>query len=1168
MRLSVCLAALLARPALALSSTITDVLSADPDYEALLRLLQRTRLIPTLNTLPAATLFAPTNDAISKHDLWAHALDDAFVLTDNVNEQLRQQLFYHMLNFSIAQGPAPEQSPPLHTFDTLLYPHKPLDPPSHEPPPHPPWMPIPSGTLGEKSQRLRAVLADDNQKGRVAVDAFGKGGADIVKPIVNATNGAVLGISDVLIPPLDLATVVSAQQSLSYFRRIVTPHVIKFLNSTSELTLFLPVDNAWDQLNKYERIYLESEFASDDLSRIFNMHAVAKTGVKWSDSFTPGINLSTIDGTTLEVVTTTEGTKVSGGDLVHPDIYASNGVLHLVSSLLIPEGALQITPEKYLLALNCTSFVSMLRSVNLTDLIRDTEQKYTILAPQDDVLDVLGDSDLPEKGSPELKKLLQYHFVPGHWTAEKLENGMLLETTLEEEGLKGGKQVLSVDVHHSGKDSKGLQFAGASVIGDPIELDNILVYFLSRPIVPPSDSISTALPSLDLSNFLAALLSSSQSDIIRTTPRTSLLIPYNSAFKRLGLLVSAHLLSTSYKQDLEKVILHHTLSDVEYSSNLVNGSQQTFQTLEGSDIKLERMDNGTVLISPSGGWPGMKSRLVPRDTLTQTGVIHELSDILLPRSVDITIGKLMKAAKGSTMTSLFNRAGFEWILNGTAPPDDWSWPDEKNPGGGIGWTVLCPTDDAFKNHNLTELFANPMRLKSIVMQHIILSPYPKDQRQRLDARHDFEEMYNNQPLVLEDTATYSTLRDNESFYGDIVFKSTGAEEDGTTQFIVGIKDARGTDGSGDWAKVLGWGRSTTSAFPTFEPTQLDSEPAQMGFSTRAGFIGGAAGGVIQIDRLILPYEPPWWISYGAPSVVGFAGMSEQKVSATENIKAFIAGGFGGASAVLVGHPFDLTKTRLQTAAPGVYTGAVDVVKKTLAKDGISGMYRGMVPPLLGVTPIFAVSFWAYDVSKQLIFALTPDRTHPSLSTAELAAAGFLSAVPTTLITAPVERAKVLLQIQGQGGKEVKYKGVTDVLKHLYKEGGMRSIFRGTGATLARDGPGSAAYFASYEVTKKFLTPSGSSPADLNLGAIILAGGTAGVAMWAIAIPPDVLKSRLQSAPNGTYSGFLDCARKTIAADGVGALWKGFGPAMARAFPANAATFLGVEASRKLMDRFF
>lgn len=38
--------------------------------------------------------------------------------------------------------------------------------------------------------------------------------------------------------------------------------------------------------------------------------------------------------------------------------------------------------------------------------------------------------------------------------------------------------------------------------------------------------------------------------------------------------------------------------------------------------------------------------------------------------------------------------------------------------------------------------------------------------------------------------------------------------------------------------------------------------------------------------------------------------------------------------------------------------------------------------------------------------------------------------------------------------------MADVLKHLYKEGGVRSIFRGTGATLARDGPGSAAYVRS------------------------------------------------------------------------------------------------------------
>jgi solute carrier family 25 carnitine/acylcarnitine transporter 20/29 len=160
---------------------------------------------------------------------------------------------------------------------------------------------------------------------------------------------------------------------------------------------------------------------------------------------------------------------VSTGELVEPDIYAANGVLHLVSSLLIPEGALQITPEKYLLAFNCTSFVSLLRSVNLTDLIHDTDKKYTILAPKDDVLSIFGDDQLPEKGSPELRKALEYHFIPGYWPAKKLHDKMLLETALEEEGLNGGRQVLAADVNE-GKEkgvTTSIGFEGASVIGDP-----------------------------------------------------------------------------------------------------------------------------------------------------------------------------------------------------------------------------------------------------------------------------------------------------------------------------------------------------------------------------------------------------------------------------------------------------------------------------------------------------------------------------------------------------------------------------------------------------------------------------------------------------------------------------------------------------------------------------
>jgi solute carrier family 25 carnitine/acylcarnitine transporter 20/29 len=70
------------------------------------------------------------------------------------------------------------------------------------------------------------------------------------------------------------------------------------------------------------------------------------------------------------------------------------------------------------------------------------------------------------------------------------------------------------------------------------------------------------------------------------------------------------------------------------------------------------------------------------------------------------------------------------------------------------------------------------------------------------------------------------------------------------------------------------------------------------------------------------------------------------------LRSFAAGGFGGVCAVIVGHPFDLVKVRLQTAEKGVYSSAVDVVRKSIARDGIRrGLYAGVSAPLVGVTPM-------------------------------------------------------------------------------------------------------------------------------------------------------------------------------------------------------------------------
>ena len=70
------------------------------------------------------------------------------------------------------------------------------------------------------------------------------------------------------------------------------------------------------------------------------------------------------------------------------------------------------------------------------------------------------------------------------------------------------------------------------------------------------------------------------------------------------------------------------------------------------------------------------------------------------------------------------------------------------------------------------------------------------------------------------------------------------------------------------------------------------------------------------------------------------------------LRSLAAGGFGGVCAVVVGHPFDLVKVRLQTAERGVYNGALDVVRKSIARDGLRrGLYAGVSAPLVGVTPM-------------------------------------------------------------------------------------------------------------------------------------------------------------------------------------------------------------------------
>ena len=62
-------------------------------------------------------------------------------------------------------------------------------------------------------------------------------------------------------------------------------------------------------------------------------------------------------------------------------------------------------------------------------------------------------------------------------------------------------------------------------------------------------------------------------------------------------------------------------------------------------------------------------------------------------------------------------------------------------------------------------------------------------------------------------------------------------------------------------------------------------------------------------------------------------------SAAASLRSLAAGAVGGLCAVIVGHPFDLVKVRMQTAEKGVYNGAIDCFRRGWAKDGLRGVGR-------------------------------------------------------------------------------------------------------------------------------------------------------------------------------------------------------------------------------------
>lgn len=203
---------------------------------------------------------------------------------------------------------------------------------------------------------------------------------------------------------------------------------------------------------------------------------------------------------------------------------------------------------------------------------------------------------------------------------------------------------------------------------------------------------------------------------------------------------------------------------------------------------------------------------------------------------------------------------------------------------------------------------------------------------------------------------------------------------------------------------------------------------------------------------------------------------------------------------------------------------------------------------MGQTPDTPVSHLHDDSHTHATMA---SRLGESLNAAActLAAGGVAGAVSRTLV-APVERVKILFQVQGLSarGQPLRHTSLTGALRSIWQNEGVVGLFKGNGANVLRILPMSGLQFLTFDLWVEALFPSVHNPTDLAPGERLVAGALAGATAQTICYPLDLMRARLTTDMRGRYHGLFAGMVTVAREEGVSRLYRGLVPSLAGIIP--------------------
>ena len=600
------------------TQSIVEIAQGNDDFESLVAALDAADLVDDLDGTGPFTVFAPTDAAF---DALIASNDDIEELSDITQESLIAILQYH-----VAQG---------EVLSTDL-----MD-----------------------GQTIPTLLSGESLTVGISGNTVTVGNGTVVQADILATNGVIHVVDEILVPEgftielvqPTIAEIVSGDPdnfSILLAALQETPDLLTAAGAEdADITVFAPTDAAFADLlatlttatgDTYDEL---SDIPNFVLERVLNYHIVA--GTKTSGEL--GSEEETLGGENITIAANGEVTINGSATVATADVPASNGVVHVIDAVLVPELILNslgtvLEPAVFDAEERFTTLVTAVETAGLAGALTNAEAMLTVFAPTNAAFETyIAESEFADAAallaSDLLDEVLLYHVLGMEVPSSAIEAGASSATTLydddENEGEEEDTDGEEIYISNNGED--GIFINGYSqVIIPDLEEANGVVHVIDAVLVPPMESIAeivvaaaTADTDAQFTLLLAALQNADDTggdlvELLSSEDGTyTVFAPTDAAFVAAGF-ADVAAIEAADAADLRAILLYHVVPDAVFSTDLVSGA---VATADGGEITINVADPVTISDADANS---EDAEVIDVDILATNGVIHVIDQVLLP----------------------------------------------------------------------------------------------------------------------------------------------------------------------------------------------------------------------------------------------------------------------------------------------------------------------------------------------------------------------------------------------------------------------------------------------------------------------------------------------------------------------------------------------------------